>query len=334
MFQFDWPWAFLLAPLPLITYFLLPRVQRQDTAIKVPFFNIANRLYQQDSLSNAKAKHIKLFSLVAMWLLLIASAARPQWLGDEITLPTTGRDLLVAVDISGSMQTPDMIVKDQQIARILVVKYVVKDFIERRKSDRLGLILFGSQAYLQAPLTFDRKTVGKLMEEAQLGFAGEQTAIGDAIGLAVKRLRDRPAEERILILLTDGANTAGEVAPRQAADLAKQAGVKIYTVGVGANEMIQRSGFFGSFARKVNPSAELDEDTLNYIADTTGGRYFRAHNPEELQQIYGLIDQLEPIEQDGETLRPVSALFMWPLALALLLSMFSALFYQQRATTP
>jgi Ca-activated chloride channel family protein len=160
------------------------------------------------------------------------------------------------------------------------------------------------------------------LQEAQLGFAGQQTAIGDAIGLAIKRLRDRPESSRVLILLSDGANTAGEVDPRQAADLAKLAGVKIYTIGLGADEMIQQT-LFGR--RRINPSADLDEDTMRYIAQHTGGQYFRARSPEELVQIYAELDELEPIEQDDEVFRPVSALFHWPLAAALLLSFLVAL---------
>jgi Ca-activated chloride channel family protein len=181
-------------------------------------------------------------------------------------------------------------------------------------------VLFGSQAYLQAPLTFDRKTVRQLLEEAQLGFAGEKTAIGDAIGLSIKRLRQRPAESRVLILLTDGANTSGKVSPLQAAKLAEQTKVKVYTIGVGADEM-QTDGIFGSpFGRRtINPSADLDEKTLLTIAELTGGQYFRARNPEDLKNIYKVLDTLEPIEQDEETFRPSKSLYHWPLLLACLL---------------
>ncbi|WP_185230361.1 vWA domain-containing protein [Teredinibacter franksiae] len=321
MFEFAWTWVFLLAPLPLIAYLFLPAVQRQESALLVPFFTRASTLQNDSGQGVTRRKLSSLLLYICAWLLIVTAAARPQWIGDPIEIPASGRDLLLAVDISGSMETPDMLVNDEQIPRIAVVKYVVSDFIQRRESDRIGLILFGTQAYLQAPLTFDRATVSQLLDESRLGFAGENTAIGDAIGLAIKRLRDRPASQRVLILLTDGANTAGEVSPRQAADLAKQAGIKIYTVGVGANEMIQRMGIFGGMSRMVNPSSELDEDTLKYIADSTGGTYFRAHDPRELQQIYALLDKLEPIEQAKNTFRPTRALFYWPLALAILLSM-------------
>lgn len=321
MFEFAWPLVFLLLPLPLLVYLMSPSPQRQEAALRVPFFQQIAGLQQSES--NRAARHwLQGIVLSLIWLLCVAAAARPQWVGDPVQLPATGRDLLMAVDISGSMETPDMEVQNRNLQRIDVVKFVVSDFVKRRENDRLGLILFGSNAYLQAPLTFDRTTVQTLLQEAQLGFAGQQTAIGDAIGLAIKRLRDRPESSRVLILLSDGANTAGEVDPRQAADLAKLAGVKIYTIGLGADEMIQQT-LFGR--RRINPSADLDEDTMRYIAQQTGGQYFRARSPEELVRIYAELDRLEPIEQDDEVFRPVSALFHWPLAAALMLSFLLAL---------
>ena len=197
------------------------------------------------------------------------------------------------------------------------MKTVVGDFVERRKGDRLGLILFGSQAYLQTPLTFDRSTVRTLLEETPLGIAGGKTAIGDAIGLAVKRLLDRPSENRVLILLTDGVNNIGEVSPLQAAKLAAEEGIRIYTVGFGADEM-EVSGLL--FNRTVNPSAELDTQSLTEIADLTGGIYQRARSTAELTSIYAALDQLEPIEIEQETFRPEKSLYFWPLSIALLLS--------------
>jgi Ca-activated chloride channel family protein len=234
-------------------------------------------------------------------------------------MPNSGRDLLVAVDISGSMKIEDMQYQGQAIQRVDAVKMVVGDFVKNRKSDRLGLVLFGTQAYLQAPLTYDRQTVNTLLQEAQLGFAGEQTAIGDAIGLAIKRLRTRPDAQRVLVVLTDGANTAGELEPIKAAELAEKEHVKIYTIGFGADEMIVNNGFFGS--RKVNPSADLDEPTMQAIADKTGGQYFRARNLEELHEIHQTLNRLEPIESEEEKFRPIKSLFYIPLAAALLLSL-------------
>jgi len=164
------------------------------------------------------------------------------------------------------------------------------------------------------PLTFDRKIVITLLNESAIGLAGDNTAIGDAIGLAVKRLKNQHANSRVLILLTDGANTAGEVSPIKAAELAAENQLKIYTIGIGADEMQVRS-FFGS--RTVNPSRDLDEKTLTAIADTTGGRYFRARNTQELDKIYQLLDELEPVEKDKQYFRPRSELYPWPLGLAL-----------------
>lgn len=208
----------------------------------------------------------------------------------------------------------------EQFQRITVVKAVVGDFVQRRKSDRLGLILFGTRAYLQSPLSFDRTTVKQLLQEAQVGFAGEKTAIGDAIGMSIKRLRKRPENSRVLILLTDGANTAGQITPLKAAELAAQAKIKIYTVGVGADTMMT-PGIFGGFgARQINPSADLDETTLRAIATNTGGQYFRARSPQELQGIYQLLDTLEPIDQEAEIFRPTQSLFYWPLGFTLLLA--------------
>lgn len=319
MLEFAWPWLFILLPLPLLVLLFVPKAEREDAALKVPFFQRVESAIGQASGHSKTSSLLKLSLLSLIWCLVVSAAARPQWVGEAVALPTSGRDLLVAVDISGSMETADMVVQDQQIPRILIVRHIVGDFLQRRKNDRLGLILFGSQAYLQAPLTFDRKTVNRFLQEAQVGFAGKRTAIGDAIGLAIKRLKDRPDSQRVVILLTDGANTAGEVDPRQAADLAQQAGVKIYTIGIGADEMIRH---LGPFAQRVNPSQDLDEETLQYIADVTGGQYFRARNPQELERIYGQLDQLEPIEQDEELFRPTTSLYFWPLAAALVLSFF------------
>ncbi|MCO1333536.1 VWA domain-containing protein [Microbulbifer sp. OS29] len=314
MFEFAWPWVFFLAPLPIIARWLLPRSKPMSSALKVPFYS---ELSQRGG--GEQSNFLYLLLLVVIWLLLICAAARPRWYGEPISQASSARDLLVAVDISGSMETPDMVINGRPAMRINAVKQVVGDFVDRRQGDRLGLVLFGTRAYLQAPLTYDRETVGTLLREAQIGFAGQGTAIGDAIGLSVKRLTQRPAEQRVLILLTDGANTAGEVSPLKAAELAQQAGITVYTVGVGAEEMVQ-SGLLGSRfgSRRINPSRDLDSKTLQSIADKTGGRYFRAHNPQELAQIYAELDELEPVEQEAESYRPMKSLFIWPLGIALL----------------
>lgn len=315
MIHFEWPWLLLALPLPLLVRWLLPvRMTAEQAALKVPFL---------DDFPDAETKSVSqnqrwpLLLAALGWALLVLACTRPQWLGDPIEQAVSGRDLMLAVDLSGSMEAQDFFINKRAVDRLTAIKYVASDFINRRVGDRIGLILFGTQAYLQTPLTFDRKTVMTLLNESAIGLAGENTAIGDAIGLAIKRLKNQPADSRVLILLTDGANTAGEVSPLKAAELAAANKLKIYTIGVGADEMIVRS-FFGN--RKVNPSADLDENTLVKIAESTGGRYFRARSADELNNIYMLLDQLEPIEKDKQFFRPRTDLFYWPLALALLLS--------------
>ena len=321
MLEFTWPYAFLALPLPWLVYKLIARAPRQDASLFVPFFEKLTRL-QSDSDTIVSSRLLNLICCTLIWLLVILAASRPQWLGDPIELPSTGRDLMLAVDISGSMEAQDMVVGNRQVSRIDVVKAVVSDFVERREGDRLGLILFAAHAYVQAPLTFDRDTVGTLLEEAEIGIIEESaTAIGDAIGLSVKHLRTRPENSRVLVLLTDGVNNAGSVSPVQAGQLAETENIKIYTIGIGADQVVQRT-FFGS--RSVNPSAELDEETLTQIAESTGGRYFRARDVNDLVQVYEELDRLESIEQDEQTYRPTRILFHWPLGAALLISFFLA----------
>lgn len=326
MIHFEWPWLLALLPLPLLVRWLLPaRLTVEQAALKVPFLDDFSEANPKQA---AHSDKIPLWLASLAWILSVLACTRPQWLGDPIEQAVSGRDLMMAVDLSGSMEVQDFFINKKPVDRLTAVKWVAGDFINRRIGDRIGLILFGTQAYLQAPLTFDRKTVSTLLDEAVIGLAGENTAIGDAIGLAIKRLKNQPADSRVLILLTDGANTAGEVSPLKAAELAAANKLKIYTIGVGADEMIVRS-FFGS--RKVNPSADLDENTMVKIAETTGGRYFRARSSDELNNIYMLLDQLEPVEKDKQFFRPRSELYQWPLAAALLLTMVIVLYKTQRS---
>ena len=316
MLSLIWPWVLALAPLPFLYRWWRKPTDDQQAALLSPVYaQLAADSQSSPAVNRRNWPSLALLTLI--WLACLLAASRPQWIGEPIALPISGRDLLLAVDISGSMEVEDMEVRGSLIDRLSVVKAVVGDFVERRSGDRLGLILFGDHAYLQTPLTFDRQTLNTLLQEALIGFAGKGTAIGDAIGLGVKRLKDKDENSRVIILLTDGANTAGEVEPLKAAELAAAYGVKIYTIGVGADEILRRS-LFGM--RRVNPSADLDETTLRAIAAQTGGQYFRARNPKELAQIYATLDLLEPVSQDAETFRPTRALFYWPLGVALLLS--------------
>ena len=321
MFELQWPWLLALLPLPLLII-LLPAQKREDAALRVPFFAQVKNL-ETKTHSLRSQKRVGALLLWLIWSCLVFAAANPQWIGEPVSMPNSGRDLLIAVDISGSMKIEDMKYQGRAIRRLDAVKMVVGDFVKNRKSDRLGLVLFGTQAYLQAPLTYDRQTVNTLLQETEIGFAGDQTSIGDAIGLAIKRLRARPDAQRVLIVLTDGANTAGELEPTKAAELAEKEHVKIYTIGFGANEMVIDNGFFGS--RVVNPSADLDEPTMRAIAEKTGGQYFRAHNLEELGDVHQMLNRLEPIESEEEKFRPVDSLFYYPLIAALLLSFVWAL---------
>lgn len=319
MFEFQWPWLLLLLPLPLLIWWFEERKQRQQ-ALKAPLF-----LYWKVQRHQGKKikSHFPWYNFI-LWLLLVVAVARPTWVGEAVALPSSGRDLMVSIDISGSMEMEDMMIENQQVNRLIAVKALMKDFIERRQGDRLGLILFGEQAYLQTPLTFDLKTVQLMLDETEIGLAGSsRTAIGDSIGLAVKRLIDRDADNRVLILLTDGQNNTGVLNPLQAAELAEHAGVTIYTIGVGAEKMVVRNSFFGN--RTVNPSKELDEETLTAVAKKTGGQYFRAKNTQELEQIYSKLDELEPVEDMDQKYRPSKALFYIPLLAAILLSFIRVL---------
>lgn len=316
--DFLWPYAAAMALLP----FIFRKSASQDNeypelgAPAISAYTQAHAKYGFATESSQREHKRKKVFLYILWLMLTLGLMRPQFFGASVEVPLEGRDLMLAIDISPSMKEVDMPLNGQRAMRIDVVKSVVGDFSQRREGDRIGLILFGTQPYVQSPLSFDTETVNTLLQESFLGMAGQATAIGDAIALAVKRLKERPEQSRVLILLTDGANTAGEIPPQKAAQLASSFGVKIYTVGIGADEMLQRS-FFGT--RTVNPSADLDEGMLRTIADTTDGKYFRARNTEELEKIYSEIDQLEPIESAKRTYRPQKSLVHLPVLAALFL---------------
>ena len=309
MLSLIWPWVFVLLPLPILYRYWRKPIQLRLSAIRAPSLLAIAKTQSSQATGSRWIQQLLKLLLWLCWLCVLLALARPTWVGDPVALPTNGRDLLLAVDISPSMRQRDMRIGGQTMNRLMAVKAVVGDFVEKREGDRLGLVLFGEQAYLQTPLTFDRKTLQTLLYEAQLGFAGSNgTAIGDAIGLAVKRLQDRPENHRVLILLTDGANNAGALDPLKAAQLANRAGVKIYTIGVGARG---GSGF--------------DEKTLATIATTTGGQFFRARSPQELTAIYQELNQLEPVDQEAEMIRPVMSLFHWPLGIAFVVTMLIAI---------
>ncbi len=319
MLDFAWWWVLLTLPLPLLVRWgLSAKTESESAALKVP------SLMPQQA-APEKLKHSSRFVLVIgflAWIALVIAAAQPRWLGDPVSIPSEGRELMLAVDLSGSMKIDDMQINGQQVNRLTMIKAVLNDFIKRRVGDRLGLILFADTAYMQAPLTYDRETVSTLLNEAVIGLIGEQTAIGDAVGLAVKRFDEKEDTNRVIILLTDGQNTAGNITPAQAKELAVASDTTVYTIGVGADEMLIQN-FFGS--RRVNPSQDLDESMLSDLAESTGGKYFRARDAKELNAIYAMLDELEPVEGDERKMRPLTALYYYPLALALLLSTIPAL---------
>jgi Ca-activated chloride channel family protein len=324
--EWIWPWLILLAPLPWLVRRLVPAATSEQAAVRAPFFQEWRQMSEAQGARSMRGGIVSTAALWLIWLLLLVAAARPMWIGEPIELPNSGRDLMMAVDISGSMRIEDMQVGKSLVPRVDAVRQVGAQFISQRTGDRLGLILFGTKAYVQSPLSFDVATVKRFLSEAQIGFAGEETAIGDAIGLAVKRLKERPAESRVLILLTDGQDTASSVKPLDAAQLAASLGIRIYTIGIGADALTLPGLFGSSFgSRQVNPSAELDEAGLQKIAELTGGQYFRARNPQELVNIYQVLDALEPVEQETTVYRPRQALGYFPLLGALFISLLLAL---------
>lgn len=314
MLTLAWAWLLLLLPLPLI---FRKKQQEVEVSGHLHLPGIAQNGTQQ---IEQQARSRKMHWLI--WVLLVIAVARPLWMGEPIELPSKGRDLMMAVDLSGSMQIEDMVLDGKTVDRFTMIQAVVSDFIERRKGDKFGLILFADHAYLQAPLTQDRRSVAQFLKEAQIGLVGKQTAIGEAIALAVKRFDMMDESNRILVLLTDGSNNSGSISPEQAAAIAAKRGVKIYSIGVGA-EVMERRTLFGK--ERVNPSMDLDETQLTALAQTTGGLYFRARNAQELESIYQEIDKLEPISRDQLSYRPQSDLFYLPLATALLISFLMAL---------
>jgi Ca-activated chloride channel family protein len=309
MIHFAWPWMLLALPLPWLVGRWLPPATPQGSALFVPF--AASLSAERTSALHVRSRRRRiLFALI--WLLLVAAAIRPQWLDDPLAVPSTGRRLLLAVDVSGSMAAQDMA---GNATRLNVVQQVAGDFIRHRQGDQVGLILFGTRPYLQAPLTADLSTVSQFLRESLIGVAGPQTAIGDAIGLAIKRMQSDAAQaggKMVMILLTDGGNDAGLMEPLAAAKMAAGVGLRIYTIGVGA--AVQQS-LFG-----ISGNADLDEDTLKSIAQITGGEYFRATDADALSKVYAKIDKLEPGAGAGQWYRPHSEWFIWPLALALMLS--------------
>ncbi|RZA19392.1 MAG: VWA domain-containing protein [Lysobacteraceae bacterium] len=319
-----WQWMLLAIPLPLLVHVLLPARSGGEAALRVPWGERLQRIAASSSIA-ARPRRFPWLMLFA-WSLLCVAAARPQQLGPAIAPPQVGRDLMLAVDLSASMGEEDMELGGRIVDRLAAAKAVLADFLDRRVGDRVGLVVFGERAYALTPLTVDRDSVREQLGDSVVGLAGRATAIGDAIGLATKRLQKQPADQRVLILLTDGVNTAGALDPFKAAQIASDNGVRIHAVAFGGN-----GGALSVFGFQLPMGGdEVDEAGLQRIAMLTGGRFFRARDTEALAGIYAEIDKLEPVQREGQAVRPRIERYPLPLACALALGLL-ALLLRRRA---
>jgi len=307
---FAWPWLLLALPLPWVARWLLPAVRSTSVALKVPY---GDRLDTIPTPSTRGGGTPMAWIAYAAWCALCIAAARPQAWGDVVQPPQAGRDLMLAVDLSGSMGEEDMQLGGALVDRLTAAKAVIADFLERRAGDRVGLLVFGQKAYALTPLTHDLQSVQDQLADSVVGLAGRETAIGDAIGLAVKRLRTQDSGQRVLVLLTDGVNTAGLLDPLKAAELARDNKVRIHTVAFGGEGDLSVFGF----RLPGTGEAEIDEATLRRVAVMTGGRSFRARDTSALAGIYAEIDRLEPVRRAGQRVRPRNERYAWPLGAAL-----------------
>ena len=316
MLQLAAPWALALLPLPLPCWFFLPPyvLPPLSQALRVPFFAAVEKLIEQEKTSQATAHFLFLPFLV--WSLVVFALAGPRWVGDAAPVGREGYHIMMALDLSASMEVTDRLENGRYVSRLAVVKRAAERFVKERPGDKIGLILFGTRAYLQTPLTYDKHSILLRIEDATPGLAGKTTSLGDALGLAVKHLEQVPKKGRVIILLTDGANNSGVLDPLKAAELAREDGMKVYTIGLGQEDdpNLLAQGFFAAGA-----SADLDEDTLKRIAKLTGGLYFRATNKTSLNSIYQKINQLEKVKQEGAKVRPQKEYYPWVLSVALLL---------------
>jgi Ca-activated chloride channel family protein len=313
MFELASPWALSLIFLPLLVWFLLPKAKvKLPAALPVPFFAAMQGLVERQKKFNLLQTALWLPLLI--WVFLMLALSGPRWIGTPRPIEREGYNIMMVMDLSGSMAVTDMVQHGRPISRLQVVKRAAEQFVRERSGDKLGLILFGTRAYLQTPLTYDRHSLLARIEDATPGLAGQTTSIGDALGLAVKHLQSVPSAGRVIILLTDGASNTGVLNPLKAAELAKDEDIKVYTIGLGSSAQL---GNMATSLFMPGSAAELDEDSLQKIADITGGQYFRATNPTSLQRIYQKISALEKIKQEQETIRPQKEYYPWPLCAAL-----------------
>ncbi len=319
MFHFHSPWFVLLLPLPLLLRWLLPTLpqEKRDEAAEIcfPAVHRLKNVFPDCQTTKKRSDFIFFGLLLLSWILLIIALMQPENADQFRQVKNKGYDLMLAVDISASMQALDFSTPDKAISRLDVTKDVVGNFIKGRQGDRLGLILFGQNAYLHVPLTLDTPSVSRMLKDAVPGMAGNATAIGDAIGLGVRTLRERPSGSRVLILLTDGEDNASSIPLLEAAKLAKQYGVRIYTIGIGKKGLVPFPNQLGGYGMR---EVSIDEESLKEIAQATGGQYFSATDQKILASIYSKIDALEKSEANETLFLIREPLYRYPLSLSLL----------------
>ena len=313
MLQFAWPWAALALLLPLLAARLLPPAAPLAAPLHVPFFRDAEEWQRAAAGGRARVRSVL---ALAAFALLVAAACRPQWIGEPVGVPASGRSLLLALDLSGSIR--DISLGAESGPELL--RRTARQFIAGRQGDRVGLVMFGSKAHVQAPPSFDLPALAGMVDESFIGLAGEGTALGDAIALGVARLRSMPREERVLVLLTDGSSTEGLMQVADAATLARGHGVRVHAIGLGEPRADP----------KASPGEGLDEPALKLVAARTGGHYFRAGDARALERIYETLGRHEPTLRDTRRYRPAAELYVWPLGLALLLALAALLAAWQR----
>lgn len=313
MFHFYWPWFALLLPLPLFIRWLFPaKNEKESWQIHFPAIDRLKNAFPQSS--GQAASPWQLWLIYLAWIFLVLALMQPEKQDSFVQVKNKGYDLMLAVDISGSMQAIDFSTKTEVISRLDATKNVVSKFVLGRQGDRVGLVTFGEHAYLHVPLTFDTLSVSKMLNNTLSGMAGQATAIGDAIGLSVRTLRERPEGSRVLVLLTDGEDNASSIPPLEAAKLARQYGIKIYTIGIGKNGTVPfPTGHGGYQMARVT----IDEGLLKEIAGITGGQYYSATNQKALASIYEKINELEKTESDQNVYLIREPLYMYPLGIAL-----------------
>ena len=306
MIELAHPWALLLLALPVLMRLLPPYKESRDS-VRVPFFDKLVELSEQRPETGAtvlRRDRAQQFLVNFMWLCLVLAAAKPEWIAPPIEQQKSGRDLMIAVDLSGSMETSDFTLPDgSSVDRLEAVKYVLDKLADQRASDRLGLIVFGNAPYLQSPFTDDHKVWAQLLAETEIGMAGQSTAFGDAIGLAIKLFRESDSDNRVLIMLTDGNDTGSMVPPVDAARVAASQDIRIYTIAIGDPASVGEEA--------------LDIDTLQRVSEITGGRYFQALDREQLAQAYLAIGELEPELYETISFRPRQSLHWVPISVAL-----------------